>query len=166
MTSMDDIKEHFGFLRNDIEKLPERFRVQAEELQRTKSRSVKHMRLPQILQGVAASSTINLGENTGITLGPRSGYAWCLRRLVVDGLTTGATPDIVNLYRTSAFQTSPPLWQFNGNNFGYTFGKGELTLHYGDTLTLFGTSIAATGTIRLSGELVEVAEERLGDFLG
>ena len=36
------------------------------------------------------------------------------------------------MYRNAT--TGAPLWQFNGNNFGYTFGRVEMTLSPGDTL--------------------------------
>jgi hypothetical protein len=55
-----------------------------------------------------------------------------------------------------------PLWQFNGNNFGYTFGRLEMTLTGGDSLTFASVgTFAATGTIRVTGELVEVPAEML-----
>ena len=128
-------------------------------------RAEKHMRLPLSLQGTPSASAINLGESSGQICGPRSGYAWSVRRLVVDGLTAGTTPDIVNLYRSSNVG-QPPLWQFNGNNFGYTFGKLELVLWPGDTFNLVNVgTIAATGIVRLSGELDESPAEMLMKLL-
>ena len=134
-----------------------------QRAERERARGTKWMRLPETLSGVPKSSAITLGVNTGQpALGPDQGYAWSLRRLVVSGLTASAsTPDIVNLYRSDRF-TGPPLWQFNGNNFGYTFGRLELVLMPGDSLSLQNVgTIAATGTITLSGELVEVPAEML-----
>lgn len=121
-------------------------------------RGVKWMRLP-MLTGTVASSALTLGE--GAHVGPSQGYAWSLRRIVIDGLTSGATPDIMNMYR-NAVTGVPPLWQFNGNNFGYTFGRLEMVLIGGDEL-MFANSgtLAATGQIRVSGELVEVPAEML-----
>ena len=119
-------------------------------------RGIKWMRLPTTLSGAVASSAITLGDSKGQIVGPEQGYAWSIRRLIVKGLATGATPDVVNLYRNSHFAGNP-LWQFNGNNFGYTFGRLELVLMGGDTLALqnVGSITAATGTvITLSGELV------------
>lgn len=129
---------------------------------REAARGYKWMRLPTYLQGKPASSAITLGITKGQPpTGPEQGYAWVLRRLVVDGLASGATPDIVNLYLNDAFNGAP-LWQFNGNNFGYTFGRCEMVLNAGDTLALqnIGT-INATGLIRLSGELEEIPAEML-----
>jgi hypothetical protein len=124
---------------------------------------IKHMRLPEVLVGTVASSAISLDGNTGpYPLGPRSGYAWAIKRLIVSGLTSGATPDVVNLYKGGP-GAGVPLWQFNGNNFGYTFGKLEMTLYGGETLSLKNSgSIAATGQISLGGELIECPAELIG----
>jgi hypothetical protein len=125
-------------------------------------RGVKWMRLPQ-LSGVPSGSALQIGAAQQI--GPDQGYAWCLRRLVVTGLTSGATPDIVNLFFNDPGTVQPIIWQFNGNNFGYTFGKLEITMRSGDTLYLKNQgTLAATGTIFLAGELVEMPAERLGEL--
>jgi hypothetical protein len=136
-----------------------------EAQQRARVRGIKWMRLPETLTGKVVSSAITLGVATGQTpLGPESGYIWTFTRLMVTGLTAGATPDVVNLYRNDRF-AGPPLWQFNGNNFGYTFGKLRITLGAGDTLSLQNVgTLAATGTIFLSGELIEVPAERVGEL--
>lgn len=127
-------------------------------------RGVKWMRLPELLSGKAAGGVLSIGETTGITIGPKSGYLWSLRRLVVDGLTSGATPDVVNLYRGTP--AGRPLWQFNGNNFAYTFGKLTQTLMGGETLALASVgTFTATGQITLSGELLEIPAELAGKFV-
>ena len=128
-------------------------------------RGIKWMRLP-VMQATASGGAVTLDEHTAkIGLGPEQGYAWSITRLVVDGLTAGATPDIVNLYR-NGIASQPPLWQFNGNNFGYTFNRLELVLLPGDTLKLASTgSFAATGLIRLTGELIEVPAEMLAKLV-
>jgi hypothetical protein len=132
--------------------------------QRRLVRGIKWMRLPATLSGAVKSSAITLGTGTGQIVGPEQGYAWAMRRLVVGGLTAGATPDVVNLYRNDGFN-QVALWQFNGNNFGYTFNNLQLVLMSGDTFSLQNVgTIAATGTITLSGELVEVPAERLGEL--
>lgn len=129
--------------------------------ERLQAKAWKWMRLPLTLSGAIASNAITLGVTKGQILGPESGYAWSLRRLIVTGLTTGATPDVVNLYRNDHF-AGQPLWQFNGNNFGYTFGRLELVIMGGETLALQNVgNLAATGTVTLSGELIEVPAEQL-----
>jgi hypothetical protein len=134
--------------------------MDAREL--VQARGVKWMRLP-VITGTASSSTLTLDESHGAPIvGPEGGYAWSLRRIVIDGMTSGTTPDVVNMYRNSTGVGSPPLWQFNGNNFGYTFGRLEMVLNGGDTLKFLSVgTFAATGLIRVSGELVEVPAEML-----
>ena len=124
-------------------------------------RGIKWMRLPEVLSGKAASSAISLGETSGQIVGPRQGYVWSIRRLVVNGLTSGATPDVVNLYRSGT--TGQPLWQFNGNSFGATFGRLELTLNGGETLALASVgTFNSTSQVTLSGELLEAPAELVG----
>jgi hypothetical protein len=124
------------------------------------ARGFKWMRLPEIY-GTAAASALTLDEAHGVNVvGPESGYAWVLMRIVVDGMTSGATPDVLNMYRNST--GGAPLWQFNGNNFGYTFPRLSQTLNGGDTLKFASAgTFAATGRIRVSGELIEVPAEML-----
>lgn len=122
---------------------------------------VKWMRLPEVLSGVASGSVLTLGETSGEMVGPDSGYAWAIRRLVVNGLTAGATPDVVNLYRGTA--AGIPLWQFTGTSAFATFGKLSLTLMGGERLALASVgTFAATGTITLAGELIQVPAQLLG----
>ena len=132
--------------------------MDAREL--VQARGFKWLRLPE-LTGTASGSALNLDESHGVAVvGPESGYAWSLRRIVVDGMTSGSTPDVLNMYRNST--GGAPLWQFNGNNFGYTFGRLEMVLMSGDTLKFASVgTFAATGRIRVSGELVEVPAEML-----
>jgi hypothetical protein len=124
------------------------------------ARGMKWMRLPQIT-GTASGNVLTLDESHGApVVGPEQGYAWSLLRIVVDGMTGTATPDVLNMYRNST--GTAPLWQFNGNNFGYTFPRLSLVLMGGDTLKFASTgTFAATGTIRVSGELIETPAEML-----
>lgn len=126
-----------------------------------KLRGVKHMRMP-MLQGTAVNGSLIIDPPQPI--GPREGFAWSIRRLVAFGLTTAsgsATPDIINLYFNHA-TGAVPAWQLNGNNFGYTFGRLELTMYGGDKLIVnsLGT-FQATGTITIGGELIECPAEML-----
>ena len=138
----------------------------AEDIrQREAARAFKWMRLP-VYTGTPASSAVTIDEKSnGFDLGPAQGYAWSLTRIVVDGMTTGATPDVINMYR-NATTGQPPLWQFNGNNFGYTFSNFEMTLIGGDALQFASVgTFAATGLIRVSGELIEMPAEMLFKLL-
>lgn len=130
-------------------------------LEREKLRGVKHMRLPQ-LQSTIAATAVTLGHDQ--KCGPDSGFAWCIRRLVITGLAGGTTPDVVNVYINTV--QGNPAWQLNGNNFGYTFGKGELTLYGGDHLLIANSgALAATGTVTLSGEVTSVPQEMLAKII-
>jgi len=130
-----------------------------DERELVQARGVKWMRLPE-MYGTPAASALVMDEAHGtLVVGPEQGYTWSLMRIVVDGLTASSTaPDIVNMYRNSI--NSAPLWQFNGNSFGYTWGKLQMTLKGGDTLKFQSVgTFAATGRIRVSGELIEVPAE-------
>lgn len=130
--------------------------------ERAEVRGIKDMYLPELLTGKAASSAIALGAAHGQVVGPELGYTWFFYRLILFGLNTG---DVVNLYRRDDFG-GVPLWQFNGANFGYTFGKAQLFLHGGETLNLQNSgTIASTSQITLGGCLVEVPAERAARFL-
>ena len=142
------------------------FSQELDARERQAARGFKWMRLP-VYTGTPASSavTIDPKSNGGVILGPESGYAWFLRRIVIDGMTTGQTPDVINMFRNSV-TAQPPLWQFNGNNFGYTFSNFEMTLIGGDSLQFASVgTFAATGLIRVSGELIEMPAEMLFKLL-
>jgi hypothetical protein len=145
----------------------------AETEQRAIARGKKYGRLNPPITGQAAGGLLQMGgdfPNTGPagtavqTVQPRPGYAWAMRRLSVSGLTTGTTPDIVNLYRRTG---SRPVWQFNGNNFAYTFSFAEMVYLEGETpiLQSVGT-FAATGVITLDADFVEVPQEELYKAMG
>jgi len=129
--------------------------------QREQLRGVKVMRLPQIY-GKASGSALSIGS--AFQVGPDSGYLWSLCRVVITGMTTGATPDVVNLYVNDT--GSQPLWQFNGNNFGYTFGKAEAVVNPGEIILLQSVgAFAATGTITMSGSMIELPADMQGKLL-
>ena len=58
--------------------------------------------------------------------------------------------------------TSSGVWQFNGNNYAYTFSHHQMVFLEGETpvLTSVGT-FAATGTITLEMDFDEVPELEL-----
>lgn len=139
--------------------------AEGEEIrQRAQAHAFKWMRLP-IYTGTPSGSAVTIDEKAnGFELGPSQGYTWAIRRIIIDGMTTGATPDVINMYR-NAVTSQPPLWQFNGNNFGYTFGKLEMIIIGGDSLKFASVgTFSATGLIRVSGELTEVPAERLREL--
>jgi hypothetical protein len=138
---------------------------------REQARGQKYRRLPQ-LSGVASAGVLNIGGDvgggpggtwSGAPVGPHEAWAWEIGLLAVSGLTYGATPDVVNLFIVGA-GSSIPWWQFNGNNFAYTFGAGALVLLPGEKLQLVSQgTFAATGTITLAGSIrSQMPAERLG----
>lgn len=120
---------------------------------------IKWRRLPR-LYGTADSGVLTLGEQAP-QAGPEQGYAWSVTRIFVDGLTGGATPDVVRLFRNGT--SEDPLWQISGASPQERFGRGQLVLLGGDQLIVASSgTFAATGTITVSGELWEVPQLMLG----
>jgi hypothetical protein len=150
--------------------------AQRDAQQRAQWAGKKYWRLPP-LTGYAVSSALDIGGDTiaaragtlgpawnGRPSGPAAGYVWELKRIAVAGLTASATtPDVVNLIRhgSGVASGSALVWQFNGNNWAYTFGNGELIIRAGETLRLKSVgTFAAAGLITLSGEGFEYTAER------
>jgi hypothetical protein len=120
---------------------------------------IKYMRLPMLI-GTVANSAFNIGGSGPQHCGPGSGYAWSIRRLLINGLTAGVTPDIANIYRHPNLQ---PLWQLNGNSFGQTFGRLEMLFLPGEYLVVQSVgTVNATGQIIITGDAVEVPAEMIG----
>ncbi len=129
--------------------------------QRAAAAGIKYRRLP-LMTGAAAAGALSVTEASGNDCGPNEGFAWMAKRLAVQGLTAGVTPDVVNLFRNNPGQPGNFLWQFNGNNLAYTFGTFEIVLLPGEKLVLQSVgAFAATGQVTLSGELVQVPAEFL-----
>lgn len=137
-------------------------RGELEAAERARETGRKWMHLPP-LQGTAAAGVLLLGHAAPVC-GPMSGYIWSVSRLVVTGLTTGATPDIVNFFlNDSRGGAAPVWWQLNGNQFGETFGRGQLLIMPGETLICRSLgSFAATGTITVTGDLEQVPAQMQG----
>src|SRR6185437_13653499 len=112
--------------------------LEADARTRSALRGIKPIRLP-LLIGTGANPFTLGGDVTpqgGQTVSPDPGYVWSVRHLVIEGLTAGATPDVVNILRGGRI-----VWQLNGNQFAQTWGKGEILLNAGETL-----SYASVGT--------------------
>lgn len=141
---------------------------------------IKHRKLP-VLSGVAVSGALDIGGDnnpiqvagpftgsgawSGYPIGPTQGNVWMAKRLAVTGLTPGAAPDIVNLF-TPGGHSIDIVWQFTGNAPVATFGRGEVVIYGGETLRLISVgAFAATGQIRLSGELYQVPAEMIGKII-
>lgn len=127
--------------------------------QREAVEGIKYFRMPT-LYASPANGTVALGTAPPL-VGPNSGYCWSIRRLAVNGLGTGANPDILNIYRNGT--VGNPIWQLNGNNWGYSFGPTEMLLLPGESLQAVSLgSMTATGQIFLSGDVIEVPQQMIG----
>jgi hypothetical protein len=126
------------------------------------ARGFKYQRFGPV-NATVSGGTLSLAGSASGQLGPREGFAWSVRRIGIWGLAAGVTPDVVNLYRNST--SRPPIWQLNGNNFAYTWGKFELLLLPGEHLDLAGTGLTTTSQVSIDGDVIEVAAEELAKFL-
>jgi hypothetical protein len=150
------------------------YRKQAEAAQRAAATGRKYMRLNPPVRGVAVGGVLQMGGDfansgaAGVLVPapqPRAGYAWAVRRASVSGLTAGSTPDIVNLHRKTTNSTpitSSGQWQFNGNNYAYTFSHEQFVFLEGETPVLVSVgTFAATGTVTFDMDFIEVPEIEL-----
>jgi len=136
------------------------FRIQEQE----RLRSRKPIRFG--LLSATGANPFSMGGDTNpqnVQIGPDEGFVWSIRLLIVQGLTTGATPDVVNIRLNSA--AGRILWNLNGNSFGTTFGRGEMVLFGGDTLFVQSVgTFASTSTITLHGLTENISAERAGEL--
>ena len=128
------------------------------------------------LQGFAVSGVLNIGGDiistiiasgqpawSGRIVGPSQGNEWQIRRMSVSGLTTGSTPDIVNIIFYG--HDRDPVWQLNGNQFSSTFGRGEMLLRAGEGIQVVSLgTFAATGLIRLTGSVDQAPAEKFAEL--
>lgn len=112
-----------------------------------------------LMSGTISAGAITLGgdQPDQIVCGPTQGFAWAVHRISVLGL---ATNDTLQLYKGS-------------NRFVCTiaatvgavfFGKGQLSLMPGDFLRLVGSSLSATGQIKVYSEGFNVPAPMIAEF--
>lgn len=123
-------------------------------------RADSFMRLPLVVAPVIGGAVDFIS-----TVGPNQGYAWDVSLLGISGLTTGNTPDIINI----GLDGGPNVawWQLNGNNFAYTFSRGQFVILPGEriSLTSVGTFLAA-GPVTLFGMIrTQMPAPKLGAVL-
>ena len=130
---------------------------------------IKYFRMPT-MYATPASGTVVLGQSwsgqnyTGQIIKPNEGFVWSIRRLSCNGLGTGTTPDILNIYRNGTGVA--PCWQLNGNNWGYSFGPTELLLMPGEKLIAASLgSLVATVQVTLTGDAIEVPFAMIGKLV-
>lgn len=116
-----------------------------------------------LMQGTVASSAVTIGDPStgsagGVLSGPNQGYMWCVKHLVIEGLTSAASPDVMNIYRSGRI-----IWQLNGNVFCQTWGSGQILLNPGESLYFKNSgNLAATGVITVHGTIWDVPAELVG----
>lgn len=150
----------------------DRREARAAAFEREQLRGIKIRRITPLL-GVAVGGVLDMGGDNpwpaapgqaaaaAAPCGPAEGLAWMIRLISIGGLTAGTTPDIVNLY-ISGQQSQLPWWQFNGNNFAYTFGRREMFLMPGESLHFKSVgTFAATGQITVVGNCEQVPAEMI-----
>ena len=145
-------------------------RQRADAAEQEYIKGLKYIRLPR-LYATPSSGTVVLGQawsgNSAYTdqvISPNSGYVWSVRRLLVTGLGTGQTPDVINFYRNDI--TGPVLWQLNGNSFGQTFGKTEMILLPGDKLVAQSVgSMTSTLMVTITGDAVACPVVMIGKLV-
>lgn len=133
------ISEHLRQLRDAQEQFRlERFR----ELERL--RGIKYMDVIPYARQVGANP-FAIAADSGQQLAiPESGYVWFVRYMTIEGMTSGATPDVINILRRGRI-----FWQLNGNQFAQTWGRGEKWLFQGETL-----SFASSGTFNSTAQII------------
>ena len=169
------------------------YREQARAEQREQARGYKYMRLNPPVTGQASGSKLAMGgdfitgpaASGGPSIGgqpgaptpqPRPGYCWAVRRAAVQGLTNGATPDIVNLFRrqsdAAAWLAGPATvsggdWQFTGNNYAYTFSFGQLMFLEGETPIIVSQgTFAAIGQVTFRMDYEETPQLEIYKAMG
>jgi hypothetical protein len=161
-----DIEQTIGSRLDKIHAAIEHQRSQSEAqaITRERLRTIKPIRLP-LVRGVASGSALTLGGDINTTagqtpVGPDLGFAWSIRHLVIEGMTAGATPDVLNILRNNRI-----IWQLNGNVFAQTWGRGEIILNSGETLQYQSAgTFNSTAQIIVHGLAEQVAAEQIGKF--
>jgi hypothetical protein len=100
-------------------------------------------RLPTIV-GVRSGTSLSMGGDVNPEHTPSMGYTWSLRHLVIEGMTAGATPDVVNVLRGNRI-----IWQLTGVTFFARWGKGDIMIREGETL-----AYQSVGTFQQTGQIV------------
>jgi len=144
--------------------------IQGMERERAKIAGIKPIRFPKLI-GTGSTSLAMGGDNAPPSLAVPEGFVVAVRELVVEGMTGGGTPDVINIWRrgsvpagtVNAKVPGEGFWQLNGNVFFQTWGYGEKLLWPGEALLYTaGSPFAATGQIIAHGIWELVPAEMIG----
>lgn len=110
----------------------------------------------QIQGTVTSAGLLNLGGHVGqYALGPQAGFVWDVRRLHISGLSVG---DTLGIYTN---EPAPSQLIATTSDLGDTavrsfYWSHQVVLYPGETLKVYGTGLASTGTITVSGQVLEL----------
>jgi hypothetical protein len=129
--------------------------------QRAPYQAVTVLYLP-VLFGAASGGALAMGGDSGSVLhSPDAGYVWSVRHLSIEGLTAGATPDVVNINRGGR-----TFWKLSGAPpAAETWGRGEFIVRAGMSLsyTNFG-AFASVAQIVISGTVWQCPEQFVAEL--
>ena len=155
------IGERLDALNGQAKALADYAAADAEE--RVRLRGLKPLRLP-LVQATGANPFAMGGDTlTASGQGPVSpdlGFVWSLKDLTITGLTSGATPDRIQILWAGRVQ-----WELNGNQYAQTWGSGQKIIHPGESISyrsVPGVTFQATGQIQAYGLVWNVPGEMQG----
>lgn len=134
----------------------DQFRIERlREMERL--RGIKYMDLPLIRQAGANPFLIAADSGNALVMA-EPGYVWFMRYMTIEGMTSGATPDVINILRRGRV-----FWQLNGNQFAQTWGRGEKWLLQGETLSFQSVgAFTSVAQIIISAGVEQVPAEEIG----
>jgi hypothetical protein len=154
------IQENLAPFGRAADKLTDQLLAREQHRERLRGRK-PGMRMP-IVRGQAVGSALTMGVVGQNPLqGPDLGFVWSVRAVILEGLTSGGAPDVVNILRSDGRL----FWQLNGNQPGQTWGKGERILYPGEFLTYQSVgTFNSTAVILAHGEADQVPAQLIGEI--
>ncbi len=99
-------------------------------------------------EGTPAAGALSIPSPGDAPIGPETGFAWAVQRITADGLAAG---DVLKVYRGNMLLgVLTPTQSLEGS-------KARI-LRSGESLTITGTALTATGQIVINGEAIETSE--------
>jgi hypothetical protein len=157
MPNPSEYLQQIAGLAREMKAAQEQFLIERRrEIERL--RGVKIIRFVPV-EVTGANPLVILGDQFALT--PDQGYVWSLKLLVIEGLTRGGTPDVVQVTRGQRI-----IWELNGNQYAQSWGKGDQVLNSGETLGFQSVgAFASTAKIIIHGHAWQVPAEEIGKLL-